>query len=120
MNEYVRKSDELSRRRFMSRTAQSLLGVGLLPAASWAADLSSPGTGLKKKPTARNVIYLYMSGGMTHLDTLDPKPEHENGGPVKAIPTAADGVMISEYLPLLAGALSGTCALIETSVVSAV
>lgn len=107
MNEYVRKTDELNRRRFMSRTAQSLLGVGLLPAASWAQDLSSPvaspGVALKKRPTARNVIYLYMSGGMTHLDTLDPKQGHENGGPVKAIPTSADGVMISEYLPLLAG-----------------
>ena len=40
---------------------------------------------------------------MTHLDTFDPKEGHENGGPVKAIPTAADGLMISEYLPLLAG-----------------
>ena len=103
MNDFLKKTDELNRRRFMSRTAQSLLGVGLLPATSWAQSLNDPGSSLKRKPTARNVIYLYMSGGMTHLDTLDPKPDHENGGPVSAIPTAADGVMISEYLPLLAG-----------------
>ena len=102
MADIFNKSDELTRRHFMSATAQGLLGVGLLPAASWAADLSA-GSTLRRKPTARNVIYLYMSGGMTHLDTFDPKPGHENGGPVKAIPTSADGVMISEYLPLLAG-----------------
>ncbi len=104
MTSTIRRADELTRRRFMSRTAQGLLGVGLLPASSWAQDLASgSGNDLRRKPTARNVIYLYMSGGMTHLDTLDPKPGHENGGPVKAIPTSADGVMISEYLPLLAG-----------------
>ncbi|MEK6238934.1 MAG: DUF1501 domain-containing protein, partial [Planctomycetales bacterium] len=49
-----------------------------------------------------NVIYLYMTGGMTHLDTLDPKPGAKTQGPVKAIQTSAQGVQISEYLPRLA------------------
>jgi hypothetical protein len=39
---------------------------------------------------------------MTHMDTFDPKPGHDNQGPVKAIKTKADGVQISEYLPQLA------------------
>ena len=37
-----------------------------------------------------------MSGGMSHLDTFDPKPG------VRAIPTNVDGISISANLPLLA------------------
>jgi len=36
------------------------------------------------------------------MDTFDPKPGHENQGPVKAIKTNVDGMRISEYLPSLA------------------
>ncbi len=57
---------------------------------------------LRQVPTARNVIYLYMSGGMTHLDTFNPQPGTEEAGPVKPISTSADGIQISEYLPLTA------------------
>ena len=111
---FLRHSDETSRRRFLSYASKTLLGVsilpGLAPLGSWAAPVGkgapvsavpvSPG----RKPTARNVIYLYMAGGMTHLDTFDPKPAagEKIAGPVKAINTAADGVQISEYFPILA------------------
>ena len=57
---------------------------------------------LRQVPTARNVIYLYMSGGMSHLDTFNPQEGVEEAGPVKPIATSADGVRISEYLPLTA------------------
>jgi hypothetical protein len=40
---------------------------------------------------------------MTHLDTFDTKPGHENQGQTKTINTNVDGVRISEYLPSLAG-----------------
>jgi hypothetical protein len=43
-----------------------------------------------------------MSGGQTHLDTWDPKPGTETGGPTKAIKTSADGVQLAENLPLTA------------------
>jgi uncharacterized protein (DUF1501 family) len=52
--------------------------------------------------TAKNVIYLYMSGGMSHLDTWDPQTNSDIAGPVKPIPTKADGIQISQYLPKLA------------------
>ncbi|MDR3634461.1 MAG: DUF1501 domain-containing protein [Isosphaeraceae bacterium] len=45
---------------------------------------------------------LWMSGGPSQMDTFDLKPGHENGGPFKAIDTAAAGVKISEHLPKLA------------------
>ena len=98
----VLRADGLSRRQFAATTASTLLGVGLLPQfmtgkASAAFEQSSK---LKQAATAKNVIYLYMSGGMSHMDTLDPKEGVETAGPTKPIKTSADGVRISEYLPL--------------------
>jgi hypothetical protein len=43
-----------------------------------------------------------MPGGPSQLDTFDPKPEHANGGPCKAIETSVPGIRISEHLPKLA------------------
>ena len=98
-------TDPISRRRFVNNAAKTFLGVSALSTlgAGGTKAALGPNTGLKPKTApARNVIYLYMSGGMTHLDTFDPRPGHENQGPVKAIKTNADGVRISEYLPLMA------------------
>lgn len=90
--------DEVTRRAFAAMAAKTFLGVGLAPLVGeslLAADKTASGT-------ATNVIYLYMSGGMTHLDTLDPKPGSETQGPVEAIRTNVSGIQISEYLPNLA------------------
>lgn len=98
------RGDELSRRQFVARTASAMLGVGLVPEvftpkAHAAFEGSSK---LKQAATAKNVIYLYMSGGQSHMDTWDPKEGVETAGPTKPIKTSADGVRISEYLPLTA------------------
>ena len=94
---------ELERRRFMSLAAKGFLGVSILP---WATPEGVMGAGLglnrpELRPKAKNVIYLYMSGGMSHIDTFDPKPVRD-GGPTQAIRTKADGVELAENLPLLA------------------
>lgn len=59
----------------------------------------------KDTRTADSVILLWMSGGMSHIDTFDPQPGAAIGGPTRAIPTSIDGVMISEHLPRLAKSL---------------
>ena len=97
------------RRQFLATAAKALLGVGAAPAflqglPGSAQAALGPNLGIPNRSNpAKSVIYLYMSGGMTHMDTFDPKPGHENQGPVRAINTSADGVQISEYLPRLAG-----------------
>jgi hypothetical protein len=53
-----------------------------------------------KSPKA--CILLWMSGGPSQLDTFDPKPNTENGGPVKAISTSVPGIQIAESLPGIA------------------
>ncbi len=97
------RADEFSRRRFMETTAKAFLGVGALGMTSRSQAALGPNLGLPERAgAAKHLIYLYMGGGMTHLDTFDPKPGHENQGPTKAIPTNVDGIRISEYLPGLA------------------
>ncbi|MDF2374728.1 MAG: DUF1501 domain-containing protein [Verrucomicrobiales bacterium] len=98
------KSDEWSRRRFMEGTAKTFLGVGALGMTTRSHSALGPNLGLTpRENAAKHVIYLYMSGGMTHLDTFDTKPGHENQGVTKTIQTNVDGIQISEYLPALAG-----------------
>lgn len=97
-------SDQLNRRVFVSKAAQSFLGVTALSQlggkAFAAGKDASP---LKQVATARNVIYLYMKGGMSHLDTFDPKPDNaEVMGTTKTINTSIDGIRLSENIPLLA------------------
>ena len=66
------KMDSATRRAFMLKTAQTALGVSVLSNLDSATAASGPvpkGVGGK----AKSVIYLYMAGGMSHIDTFDPK-----------------------------------------------
>ncbi|MCB1206062.1 MAG: DUF1501 domain-containing protein [Verrucomicrobiae bacterium] len=97
------KTDEWSRRRFMEGTAKTFLGVGALGLTTRGHSALGPNLGLAERAgAAKHVIYLYMSGGMTHLDTFDTKPGHENQGETKTIDTNVDDLKISGYLPRLA------------------
>lgn len=88
----------------MEGTAKTFLGVGALGMTSRSNAALGPNLGIPQRAgAAKHIIYLYMGGGMTHLDTFDTKPGHENQGQTKTINTNADGVRISEYLPSLAG-----------------
>ena len=54
------------------------------------------------KPTNnKSVILLWMTGGPSHVDTWDPKPDRplNNRGPFSTIDTALPGVAICEHLP---------------------
>jgi hypothetical protein len=53
---------------------------------------------------AKSCIVLYCWGGMSHLETWDPKPDAplEIRGDYRAIATATPGIRIGEYMPLLA------------------
>ncbi len=104
MNALLSKADELSRRDFVLRAAKTCLGVTAAPMfLNGTARAAFEGSSKAKQvATARNVIYLYMSGGMSHLDTFNAQPGTEEAGPVQHIKTSADGVLLSEYMPLTA------------------
>jgi hypothetical protein len=56
------------------------------------------------RPRAQAVILLFMWGGPSHLDTLDPKPHApaEIRGEFQPIRTKVPGIQISEHFPRLA------------------
>ena len=51
---------------------------------------------------AKRCVVLWMEGGPSQIDTFDPKPGKQTGGPVSAIKTSVPGIQISEYLPEVA------------------
>ena len=86
------------------------IGAGAL---AWAAR---PLRAVARPAKAKAVIQIWMWGGPAHVDTLDPKPEagYDYCGPfAKPIPTATDGLLINELLPLLA-AQSGKYSVIRS------
>jgi hypothetical protein len=103
MNEIRNAKDPFTRRAFVTGAARTLLGVGAMPLLSNMANAAiATGRPLNPGAKAKSVIYLYMNGGMSHIDTFDTKPGAETQGPVESIKTSADGVQISQYLPKLA------------------
>jgi len=92
-------TDILTRREALKRGLVGAAGLALTGSLSSRAQTASI------KPKAKSVIQIWMWGGPSHLDTFDPKPDAGNDycGPLKKpIPTNADGIRISELLPLLA------------------
>ena len=93
--------DEPSRRQFLSTTARTAFGVSLGGAsASWFSSAQAAEAIAQSNGKAKNVIYLYMAGGMTHIDTFDPKPHapSEYRGPTKTISTNVDGIQLGHHL----------------------
>ncbi len=98
MKSLVAMLDGFDRRRFLEQAAKSLLGVSLVPAMSRAVSAAEA----ESTGKAKRLIYLFMTGGMTHLDMFDLKPGHPNQGATKPIGTNVAGIAISEFLPVLA------------------
>jgi hypothetical protein len=86
---------DYSRRDFLNISLASAFGVSY---SGWLGSLAR--ANIATRP--RSCIVLWMPGGPSQLDTFDPKPGHENGGPYQAIETAVPGIKISEHLPGLA------------------
>ncbi len=100
MKSLLNSANDLTRRQFAENVAKTCLGVsllnGLAPRGHAAFEGSSKAA---QAATAKRVIYLYMSGGMTHLDTFGAVPGADTMGSTKTIKTSADGVQIGELLP---------------------
>jgi len=76
MNTRMEHNDFAARRHFMTRSATSLGGLAL--ASLWAEDgLPSDQKAAipHHPPRAKACIYIYLAGGVSHIDLFDPKPE---------------------------------------------
>lgn len=92
----------------MTTSRRNFLRASLLSAGAAATGLlgtaarASRATATPRGGRAKACIFLFMHGGMSQIDTLDPKPGRPTGGEFSAIRTAVPGVRISEHLPQLA------------------
>lgn len=84
---------QLTRRRMLKTFSASLLGM---PVSQLLAQ------GASSKARAEHVILFWNSGGMSHLDTWDPKPGRKVQGEFNPVKTSVDGMEISEIFPQLA------------------
>ena len=100
-----------SRRAFVQGAAAAFLGLRATSSPTGMLLGQDPVTGppLLEHARARHVIYLFMRGGMSQIDTLDPKPGSPTQGPVEAIATRADGIQLSQHLPFLARQMDKAC-----------
>ncbi len=85
-----------SRRDFLAGT-----GAGAFSLLGFGSSLSLADAGEIRKQDKR-VIVIDLVGGVSQLESWDPKPGAATGGPFRAIPTSVTGIHISELLPYTA------------------
>src|SRR5213594_3429490 len=95
---YACQSSEhlISRRRFLAGSAAG--AVGMLG----FSGMIHPATARELQQRQKHVLLIWLSGGVSQLETWDPKPGTDTGGPFQSIPTSVPGVHISELLPYTA------------------
>ena len=109
--------DEFNRRQFVTQLAKTCLGVGMLPLVGSYVNTPCAAITPHSRARAQHVIYLNMSGAMSHIDTFDPKPGTASQGPVQPIATNVDGIQLSEFLPNIASQMHNA-ALVRSVVTS--
>jgi hypothetical protein len=100
----------VSRRAFLQLAASAPVAWGLSDSAGRAAVPAK----------AKSVIFVFLWGAPSHLDTFDPKPDApvEFRGPFGVIPTRTPSVHFTELLPRIASR-SDRFSLVRTHITSA-
>jgi len=99
----------MSRRQLLEAGGAGLLGLSL--PRLLAAEATQP----RREARAKSVIFMYLFGGPSQLETFDMKPDAPEAirGPFKPIAARTPGLLISEHLPRCA-AISDKITLIKT------
>jgi uncharacterized protein (DUF1501 family) len=83
----------LSRRGFLGGAAAGAMG------AIGFGSLTSPLAARELSRAQKRVLVIWLAGGVSQLETWDPKPGTNTGGPFQAISTSVPGINICELLP---------------------
>ena len=79
-----------SRRRVLGTLAGTALGIGAAKASETAHRFAT---------SDKQILFIWLDGGMSQLESWDPKPNTEFGGPYRSIKTSIPGVHVSELMP---------------------
>jgi len=95
----------MARRGFLAGLAATAAGsviggLGVFARPLAAAQLTSQ---------QKRVVVFNMHGGLSQLESWDPKPGTETGGPFRAIDTSVPGIQVSELLPNVARQMHHLC-----------
>ena len=70
-------------------------GVG----AAGILGLARPLAAARLEKQQKRVLLLFQHGGLSQLESWDPKPNTETGGPFRPISTSLPGTQVCELLP---------------------
>jgi uncharacterized protein (DUF1501 family) len=80
----------LARRQFVAGATAGVLGTCLNVPALAEQEI---------KKSGKQILQIFLQGGVSQLESWDPKPGTKYGGPFRAISTSVPGMQISELLP---------------------
>lgn len=83
----------MARRQFLAGATAGAVGMGVLGNHAQAEQL---------KRQDKRILQVFLQGGVSQLESWDPKPGTVHGGPFQAIQTSVPGIHISELLPNIA------------------
>ena len=95
----------IARRQFLGTLAAA--GAGVMTGG--LGVFSSPAIADQLRSDQKRIVVFNMHGGLSQLESWDPKPGTDTGGPFRAIPTSVPGVHISELLPQTAQQMHHLC-----------
>lgn len=86
---------QISRRRMLGTLTGGAAGLGI-------ASLMQPVVAEELRKSEKQVLLIWLDGGMSQLESWDPKPSTPFGGPFRSIATSLPGVHVSELMPRIA------------------
>ncbi len=91
------------RRTFLNGMALGSVGVAAgLSHGLGGLFRANPAIAAQLKTGRKRILNVFLHGGVSQLESWDPKPNTDTGGPFRAIPTSVPGIHISELLPYTA------------------
>ena len=99
----------IARRQFLGSLAS---GVGTIAGGAMLGGLgvfNSPAVAGMLNSDQKRIVVFNMHGGLSQLESWDPKPGTDTGGPFLAIPTSVPGIHVSELLPMTAKQMHHLC-----------
>jgi len=93
----------MDRRRFFGGLCTSLsssaAGLAALGGGVGGLLMSHPLLAEQWQGKQKRILNIFLHGGVSQLETWDPKPNTDTGGPFRAIPTSVPGIHVCELLP---------------------
>ena len=96
-----------SRRRFLRQSLSGLAAGGAI--AGGLGSLTFGAAAEQMKSQDMRIVVFNMHGGLSQLESWDPKPGTKTGGPCRSIPTSIPGTHISDLLPYTAKQMHHLC-----------